>query len=82
LRPFEIENPSGTAVFLIEQNAVATSTLRCHLNGYLEQVEQGTEPAAPLVNRSVLFARDNGAGKTQLCVKFNTGAVQVIATEP
>ena len=27
------------------------------------------------------FVGDNGAGKTQLCVRFATGAVQVIATE-
>jgi len=40
------------------------------------------EPAAPVANRARLFARDNGSGKTQLCVRFATGAVQVIATEP
>lgn len=41
-----------------------------------------TDPAAPAANQAVVFARDNGAGKTQLCVRFNTGAVQVLATEP
>jgi archaellum biogenesis ATPase FlaH len=30
----------------------------------------------------VLFAKDNGSGKTQLCVRFSSGAVQVIATQP
>jgi hypothetical protein len=39
-------------------------------------------PAAPAPNRARLFVRDNGAGKTQLCVRFRTGAVQVIATQP
>lgn len=29
-----------------------------------------------------LYARDNGAGKTQLCAVFNTGAVIVLATQP
>jgi hypothetical protein len=29
-----------------------------------------------------LFARDNGRGKTQLCVQFASGAVQILATEP
>ena len=29
-----------------------------------------------------LIMGDNGAGKTQVCVRFATGAVQVIATEP
>jgi hypothetical protein len=49
---------------------------------YLEMTEQGSDPAAPGTNRGRLFLRDNGSGKTQLCVVFNTGAVQVIATEP
>jgi hypothetical protein len=40
------------------------------------------DPAAPAANQAVVYARDNGAGKTQLCVVFNTGAVQVLATEP
>lgn len=40
------------------------------------------EPAAPAANGFRLFAKDNGAGKTQLCVRFATGATQVIATEP
>jgi hypothetical protein len=29
-----------------------------------------------------VYARDNGAGKTQLVVRFDTGAVQVLATQP
>ena len=41
-----------------------------------------TAPAAGGVNTARLFARDNGAGKTQLAVRFNTGAIQVLATEP
>lgn len=46
---------------------------------------QGTEiadPAAPAANQGRLYFRDNGAGKTQLVVRFPTGAIQVIATEP
>lgn len=39
-------------------------------------------PAAPAANRARLFSRDNGAGKTQLCVVFNTGAIAVLATQP
>ena len=38
--------------------------------------------AAPAVNVGRLYARDNGAGKTQLVVRFNSGAIQVISTEP
>lgn len=52
-------------------------------NHYMELSEDGTtDAAAGAVNRGRLYVRDNGSGKTQLCVRFNTGAVQVIATEP
>lgn len=50
--------------------------------GYLDITEQSADPAAPAANGARLFCKDNGAGKTQLCVRFNTGAVQVIATQP
>lgn len=50
--------------------------------GYILQFAERADPAAPGTNNARLYARDNGAGKTQLCVRFPTGAVQVIATEP
>ena len=37
-------------------------------------------PNAP--RRARLYLKDNGSGKTQLCIRFNSGAVQVIATQP
>jgi hypothetical protein len=49
--------------------------------GALELRELASDPAA-LANAGRLFTRDNGSGKTQLCVRFGSGAVQVIATEP
>ena len=48
---------------------------------FYELSEIGT-PGAPAPNRARLFVKDNGAGKTQLCVRFHTGAVKVITTEP
>ena len=39
-------------------------------------------PDAPASNTGRLFVRDNGSGKSQLCVRFPTGAIQVVATEP
>jgi hypothetical protein len=48
---------------------------------YHELVEIGT-PSAPGSNHARLFIRDNGSGKTQLCVRFHTGAVKVLATQP
>lgn len=41
-----------------------------------------TDPAAPAANTGILYVRDNGSGKSQLAVRFPSGAVQVIATEP
>lgn len=41
-----------------------------------------TAPSNGATNTAQLFCRDNGAGKTQLCVIFGSGAVQVVATEP
>jgi hypothetical protein len=48
---------------------------------YYELAEIAT-PNAPAANQARLFVRDNGAGKTQLCVRYNTGAVQVLNTQP
>jgi hypothetical protein len=50
-------------------------------SSYIEGVET-SDPAAPAANRARLYFRDNGGGKTQLAVRFPTGAVQVLATEP
>lgn len=40
------------------------------------------DPAAPATNNGRLYFKDNGAGKTQACVKFPTGIPQCFATEP
>lgn len=53
-----------------------------YLSGFLSIGESAADPAAPGADHARLFTRDNGSGKTQLCVRFPTGAVQVIATEP
>jgi hypothetical protein len=50
--------------------------------GLLRTKELAADPAAPAANFAVLYAKDNGAGKTQLVARFATGAVQVIATQP
>ena len=49
--------------------------------GAIEFAEM-TAPAAGAVNTGRLFCRDNGSNKTQLCIIFNDGAIQVIATQP
>lgn len=45
-------------------------------------ISEMSAPAAPAANTARLFVEDDGAGKTRLCVRFPTGAVQVLATEP
>ncbi|MDI6761004.1 MAG: hypothetical protein QMD05_09265, partial [Candidatus Brocadiaceae bacterium] len=45
-------------------------------------LDEITAPANSPADKARLFVRDNGAGKTQLCAIFSTGAVQVLATEP
>lgn len=59
-----------------------------------DSVHVKTQTVSPLVvmaersdptgtsDQGKLYVRDNGAGKSQLCVIFGTGAVQVLATEP
>lgn len=49
---------------------------------YLEGWEQSADPTAPSTDSGRLFFKDNGAGKTQACVRFPTGATQCFATEP
>lgn len=60
----------------------STKRLFVRKDASLAFVEFAADPAAPAANQVVLFAKDNGAGKTQLCARFNTGATQVIATQP
>jgi len=59
-------------------NLVFTSS---SLNGYIELEELTGDAAAPATNRARLYCKDSG-GKTQLLVRFATGAVQVLATQP
>jgi hypothetical protein len=49
----------------------------------LEFAAAAADLAAPTpVGRGVVFFRDRGDGKAQCCVRFPSGAVQVLATEP
>lgn len=46
------------------------------------EVPEISDPAAPAANKARIYCKDTGAGKSQLVVRFPSGAVQVIATEP
>jgi hypothetical protein len=75
----------GTATTGNGVYGIATSGYAGHFVGrmavsqYIDVTEM-TAPANPASNRARLFVRDNG-GKTQLCVIFPTGLVQVIKAE-
>ena len=76
------ESPSGFGIY----GKTTGTGFAGYFNGktfmsqFVEIAEMST-PAAPGTNRARLFVRDNGLGKTQLCVRFPTGAVKVLATE-
>jgi len=53
-----------------------------YLGTVVTGTEQASEPAAPAANGFVIYAIDNGSGKTRLMVKFATGAAQQLAIEP
>lgn len=40
-----------------------------------------SDPAAPAANNVVIYAKDNGAGKTQLCARFPGGDIVVLGQE-
>ena len=70
---------SGGAVAISSNLDVAGSI---EASTWIDLPEQASDPAAPAANNAIIFTKDNGSGKTQLVVRFATGAVQVIATEP
>lgn len=56
--------------------------LRLPMSGYIELRERAVDAPAPSTNFARIYLKDNGAGKTQLLVRFATGAIQVLSTEP
>jgi len=72
----------GSSLALGSSSATTTTNQVAIAARHIEALELAADPAAPATNAGRLYFRDNGSGKTQLCVRFATGAVQVIATEP
>lgn len=73
--------------FAVAAEAASASGYAGHFTGRVfttsfYELQEIADPAAPAANQARLFVRDNGASKSQLCVRFASGAVQVIATEP
>jgi hypothetical protein len=55
---------------------------RVFLNEYAEFREASGPVMAPRANRARLFVRNGPGGRTQLCVRFHTGAVRILASQP
>lgn len=65
---------------VILANGPTTEAVR--VEGGYAQLTEITDPSNGAANTARLFARDNGSGKTQLAVRFASGATVVLATEP
>jgi hypothetical protein len=63
-------------------NTATTATAQVKAGARHVELTEITDPAAGATNSARLYSRDNGSGKTQLVVRFPTGAIQVLATEP
>lgn len=88
-----LQNNLGVQLeFFTKPDSVAAVTQRAILDpagnlvwttaNYQEMIDLGGDAPAPAAAKARLFVKQNLAGKTQLCVRFNTGAVQVLATQP
>jgi hypothetical protein len=60
---------------------VSSGIVNINSEGYVDLGEISL-PSAPSANTGRLFVRDNGSGKSQLVVRFASGAEQVISTQP
>lgn len=63
-------------------DVTTTADNQVELGARMVEVKEISDPGTGAADSARLFARDNGSGKTQLCVVFASGAVQVIATQP
>lgn len=65
----------------LDIGATALAFRHLFLTGLIESRPQAVAPAA-VAGKGRIFFQDNGSGKMQLAVRFPTGAIQIVATEP
>lgn len=69
-------NASGVGVF------VTSPASRLDIGAGAFTMAEMTAPSAPAANGVVIYAEDDGAGKTRLMALFSSGAAQQIAIQP
>ena len=72
----------GSGSFDVRLSRSAANVIALDAGDGLQLAEVAADLAAPAANGARLYVRDNGRGKTQLVVRFNTGQVVVLATQP
>lgn len=82
---FKIAGGGTTAAVIMETGLVGIGTdapaSRLDIDAGALTIKEMTAPDAPAANSVVIYAVDNG-GKTELCARFPSGAVQQLAIEP
>lgn len=74
----DAEDTGGTTGKLINLRQVGVEKFVVHANGEVQLTETAS-PVAAVADRCILYAKDNGAGKTQLVARFSGGDV-ILAT--
>ena len=77
----DADSATDTLFYRVAAGIIGVRGADTSSGGALNFLEQ-TAPSAPSANEVVVYAEDNGSGKTRLMARFNTGAAQVLATEP
>lgn len=77
-------NPGGGTMDtgLIRNAAAIIEITNGSTGGGAMMWQEMTAPSAPATNKVVLYAEDNGSGKTRLMARFATGVAQQVAIEP
>lgn len=73
---------SATDIGIARMAASVLGVTNGSTGGGALQLTEMTAPSAPATNNVIIYAVDNGSGKTQLMALFPTGAAQQIAIEP
>lgn len=78
---YNVAAPKDTSLFRTAAGVWGLRGSSLTVGGALDFLEIGTTPTAQ-TDRVILYAKDNGSGKTQLMALFPTGAAQQVAIEP